>query len=172
MSGGWWAPGPFYPLLYFPPISCTRYIVGIARAYLNGDVQRRRSIEIPTYPWSRWKKYDAQSRWTPVQSTSLLSAGKKDDEKCGNDALSSHCSWQLYPITSDPLLPFLPFAFTDHRPKCVAVGRDIRAVRACVRQFIADYSASISHCYERITRQAPAIDAMSRIDLSQKVLVQ
>lgn len=66
-----------------------------------------------------------------MQSTSLLSAGKKDDEKCGNDALSSHCSWQLYPITSDPLLPFLPFAFTDHRPKCVAVGRDTRGACVC-----------------------------------------
>lgn len=109
--GRWWALMPFYLSLYFP--QCRQHIVDTARAYLNDDSQRRRSIEIPKNPRPRWKKYGAQSRWTPVQSASLLSANKKDSEKCGNDALSSHCLRQLYPITPDPLLPFLPFVSTD-----------------------------------------------------------
>lgn len=57
----------------------------------------------------------------------ISAVGRQEDgEKCGNDALSSHCSRQLYPITPVPPPPYRPDRVCARGPASyVAVGRAI-----------------------------------------------
>ena len=137
--GRWWALMPFYLSLYFP--QCRLHIIDIARAYLNDDSQRRRSIEIPKNR-GRVEKSMARKAGEHRCKAHLCC---RPTRKMVKNAVMTHCPR----IACDNYTPLRPTRYSLFFRSCLRIearcGRSQPAVRIYVRQFFINYSITYTH---------------------------